>query len=128
MKTTILKIAIIALAIFGTSLASAKVSENNLMMVQMAPASKTIQTSFLVKGKCEQCKMRIERAAMSVKGVLHATWNQKSKILQLHYNPKQTSPIKVQQAIAKAGHDAGKIKATTAAYQALPDCCHYDRK
>ena len=128
MKTTILKITIIALAIFETSLASAKVNENNLIVAQMAPGSKTIQTSFLVKGKCEQCKMRIERVAMSVKGVLHATCNQKNKILQLHSNPNQTSPIKVQQAIAKAGHDAEKIKATTADYQSLPDCCHYNPK
>lgn len=128
MKTTILKIAIIALAIFGTSLASANVNVNNLIMVQMAPSSKVIQTSFLVKGKCEQCKARIEKAAMSVKGVLHATWNQKNKILQLQYNPEQTNLTKVQQAIAKVGHDAGKIKATAAAYQALPSCCHYNRR
>jgi Cu(I)/Ag(I) efflux system membrane fusion protein len=33
--------------------------------------------------------------------------------------------LKVETAIAKVGHDAGSVKASTAAYNKLPGCCKY---
>ena len=73
------------------------------------------------------CETRIEKAAMGVKGVIKADWDQKTKELTLTYNQKKTNVATVQQAIAKVGHDTGKFKADDKVYNALPACCKYDR-
>lgn len=80
---------------------------------------------FKVSGNCEMCKERIETAAKSVKGVTTAIWDVDSKVLHVNYNPVQTDLIKIQKAIAKAGHDTEKFKAEDKTYNALPECCKY---
>lgn len=102
-----------------------------MMMVALvvsAASAKVVKGSFQVNGKCENCKARIEKAAKSVDGVTSASWNVKSHNLVIAYDNAKTSPKKVQQAIAKVGHDAGKVKATAAAYKRLPACCRYRSK
>jgi len=42
---------------------------------------KNTKISFEVKGNCEMCKKRIEKAAFSVKGVKMATWDIPSNII-----------------------------------------------
>lgn len=82
-----------------------------------------------VYGECVMCKKRIEKAAFSVEGVQSATWDENTKILTLTYNrSKKTVPENVQQKIVWAGHDTELYTATDAAYNSLPDCCHYVRK
>jgi Cu(I)/Ag(I) efflux system membrane fusion protein len=78
-----------------------------------------------VKGSCEMCKKRIEKAAGGVKGVTSASWDQESQTLHLNYNPEKTSLEAISKAIAKAGHDTEKNKAEDKAYKALPACCKY---
>jgi copper chaperone CopZ len=80
--------------------------------------------SFGVSGNCEMCKERIETAAKSVKGVMGAEWDMKSKILQLDID-SMTNPDDIKRAIANAGHDTDKIKADDKTYQSLPECCLY---
>jgi mercuric ion binding protein len=96
-----------------------------VMAMTLTAQAKTVKTSFNVSGLCELCEQRIERAAKSVPGVLSASWNQKTQKLALVYDNKKTTPAKVQKAIAAAGHDAGSVKASKAAYSKLPNCCRY---
>src|SRR5689334_4001099 len=82
---------------------------------------------FKVYGNCEICKNRIEKAAKG-KGIVSATWDVDTKLLSLDYDPSTTSPEKVQQRIADAGHDTQLKKAKDFVYNELPDCCHYREK
>ena len=95
-----------------------------VLMLSTAEA-KTVKTTFEVKGNCGMCQKRIEQAAMSVKGVTSARWNKANGQLSLVYDNKQTSPEKVQQAVAAVGHDSGKSKADQKVYDKLPGCCKY---
>ena len=95
-----------------------------VLMLSTAEA-KTVKTTFEVKGNCGMCQKRIEQAAQSVKGVTAARWNKTSGQLSLVYDNKQTSPEKVQQAIAASGHDCGTFKADQKVYDKLPGCCKY---
>lgn len=80
-----------------------------------------------VKGNCESCKDRIEKAALAVKGVKTASWDQKTGMLHLDLDSKTTSVAAVSKAIAKVGHDTQFDKADAKAYNALPGCCKYKR-
>ncbi len=78
-----------------------------------------------VEGNCKQCKMRIEAAAKSVKGVSTANWDVEKKMLHLNYDAAQTDMSAISKAVAKAGHDTEKNKADQKAYDSLPGCCKY---
>ncbi|MCH3995609.1 MAG: cation transporter [Prevotella sp.] len=95
------------------------------LLLSGAASAKVVKTTFKVGGVCNSCKARIEKAAQSVKGVKTASWNVESKQLNLAYDNQLTTPLKVETAIAKVGHDAGSVKASTAAYNKLPGCCKY---
>jgi copper chaperone CopZ len=82
------------------------------------------QISFRVSGKCEMCKERIEKAALSVNGVKTASWDIETKMLQVEYVDK-VKLLDIHKAVAKAGHDTDMIKADDAVYKALPECCLY---
>jgi copper chaperone CopZ len=87
-------------------------------------ANATKTETIKVSGKCETCKVRIEKAA-KVDGVTKADWSTKTKVLTLVYNPAKVKSDDVQKKIAAVGHDTPKYKATAAAYNALPGCCKY---
>lgn len=78
-----------------------------------------------VKGSCEMCKERIEKAATSVEGVSLASWDMKKQELHMHFDPATTNLEAISKMIAAAGHDTDKDKATQAVYDALPSCCKY---
>lgn len=80
-----------------------------------------------VKGACEMCKERIEKAAMSVKGVQSAHWEVEKQKVHLQFDPKKTSADIISKAIAKVGHDTDKYRADKAVYDQLPGCCKYNR-
>lgn len=80
-----------------------------------------------VKGNCDLCKKRIEKAAYSVKGVKSATWNAEEQDLHLIIDENKCSIEDVHAAVAKAGHDTGKVKAADADYNNLHSCCQYER-
>lgn len=79
-----------------------------------------------VLGNCDMCKTRIEKAAKA-EGVASASWDSKTKLLTLNYDPSKTSADAVSKKVAAVGHDAGKYKAEDKVYNALPGCCKYDR-
>lgn len=80
-----------------------------------------------VKGQCEMCKKRIEKAALEVKGVRSVDWSIADKQMTVYLNPKKTTGKEVQEAVAKVGHDTEAIKATDTAYNGLHSCCKYER-
>lgn len=77
-----------------------------------------------VSGVCGQCKKRIENAAY-INGVKRAEWDKASKELTVTYRPSKTSLKKIEEHIAKTGHDAGEVKAAEGDYNKLPECCAY---
>ncbi len=78
-----------------------------------------------VDGKCEMCKMRIEKAALGVKGVKFAQWDVASHELSLIFDERRTDPMKVKTAIVNVGHDTKELKASGEAYDSVHACCKY---
>lgn len=81
-----------------------------------------------ISGTCGMDKRRIEAAAYTVDGVKSAVWNEYTQVLTLKYSVfKKNTADNVQKKIAAVGNDTELYKATDAAYNSLPDCCHYAR-
>lgn len=87
--------------------------------------SKT-ENEFYVKGNCESCKARIEKAARNA-GADSAEWNAEKQTVALNFDPAKTSSDKILKNIADAGHDNEKYTASDTTYKGLPSCCLYDR-
>jgi periplasmic mercuric ion binding protein len=82
--------------------------------------------TFKVWGNCEMCKDRIEKSAKE-EGASSASWDAKTKMVSVTFDPSKTSIDKLARKIASVGHDTEKYKADDKVYAALPGCCHYDR-
>lgn len=89
--------------------------------------NKNAKANVEVKGNCEMCKKRIEKAAYSVTGVKSAVWHSEDQQLHLVYNEQKCSATDVVKAVAKAGHDTKDIKADKEDYDKLHECCQYER-
>ena len=89
---------------------------------------KNKKSNFEVIGNCEVCKKRIEKAALSLKGVKMATWDIPSNILSVTYNSNKILLDQIQITIANVGHDTPSFKAPDNVYNELPMCCIYERK
>jgi periplasmic mercuric ion binding protein len=90
--------------------------------------NKNAKYDIEVKGNCDMCKKRIEKAAYSAKGVKSASWDSNTQILKLVLNEEKTSLANVQKAISLVGHDTKESKATNEAYENLHGCCKYLRE
>jgi periplasmic mercuric ion binding protein len=110
MKTNILILFIILVGIGSTSV--------------LAQSKKSVKTSFKVYGNCGMCKERIE-TALDRSGIKMASWDSKTKMLDVVYNSKKISEQKIHDIIASVGHDTDKAKANTEVYAKLPFCCLY---
>ena len=86
------------------------------------------KVSFEVTGNCEMCKKRIEKSALSVKGVKTATWDIPSNLISIIYDPNKIPLQKIQTVISLVGHDTPLAKAPDKSYNELPLCCIYIRK
>ncbi|GAB5475062.1 MAG: hypothetical protein Mars2KO_31610 [Maribacter sp.] len=78
-----------------------------------------------VDGVCGMCKLRIEKAALGVKGVKYALWDIPSHDLSLIFDERKTDPMKIKMALVAAGHDTKELKATEEAYGKVMPCCKY---
>ncbi len=78
-----------------------------------------------VDGVCEMCKLRIEKAALNVKGVKYALWDVQSHQLSLILDERKTDPLQIKSALVQAGHDTKELKATEEAYNKVMPCCKY---
>lgn len=78
-----------------------------------------------VDGICDMCKVRIEKAALGVKGVKYAMWDIPSHELSLIFDERKTDPMKIKTALVTVGHDTKELKATEEAYASVHPCCKY---
>ena len=124
MKTVILSIVLMfGITMAGSFQAQAQDAQKDKAACEVQ--GNLAEASFEVDGLCSMCKDRIEKAAKEVDGVKKATWNMKSKTLTMGFHEDQVEVKKVHKAIAKAGHDTEKAKASDEAYASLPMCCKY---
>jgi hypothetical protein len=86
--------------------------------------SKTTKATIKVYGNCGMCKSRIE-TALDRQGVKLASWDTKTKNLEVVYNSKKITEDKIHELIAGVGHDTDKVKAKNEVYAKLPFCCLY---
>lgn len=86
---------------------------------------KNKKMTFDVNGKCEMCKMRIEKAALGVSGVKYALWDIPSHQLSVIIDERKTNPMKIKTALVAVGHDTKELKATEEAYANVNPCCKY---
>ncbi|RZT95980.1 Cu(I)/Ag(I) efflux system membrane fusion protein [Ancylomarina subtilis] len=86
------------------------------------------KASVWVNGNCDMCKATIEKAALSVNGVLRANWNSETHMLNLDFESGLNDVDAVEKAISASGYDTKNYKASDSIYKRLPECCQYDRK
>lgn len=116
MKTLKFFLAVALVAVIGMNANAQSTAKN----------SSTKTETIKVLGNCSMCKDRIEKAA-KVDGVEKASWDAKTDLLTVSYNPSKTNPDALAKKVASVGHDAGKYKADDKVYNGLPGCCKYDR-
>jgi copper chaperone CopZ len=117
MKTMKLFFAIVLLMAIGTNASSQTVNK----------ASGQQKTeSFKVWGACGMCKARIEKT-VKAEGSSSASWDSKTQILTVTFDPSKTSKEALSKKLASVGHDTEKYKAPDDVYAKLPGCCHYER-
>jgi len=105
-----------------SAMAGIDITANSESSAQSEAFTKVI---FNASGNCEMCKERIEKAAKSVSGVSTAVWDLNTKKVTVKYVENQTTAEAIEKAIAEAGHDTEKFKASNDVYNQLPECCLY---
>jgi copper chaperone CopZ len=86
----------------------------------------TTTETFKVWGACGMCKTRIENA-VKTEGATKASWDSKTLILTVSFDPSKTNKDALSKKLASVGHDTEKYKAPDEVYSKLPGCCHYKR-
>jgi copper chaperone CopZ len=122
MKT--LKIFLIVLFAGGLSFTtSAQTNDHGSMNIAQTSAK---TESFKVFGACGMCKTRIEKTVKG-EGATSASWDSKTQMLMVTFDPSKTSKDALSKKLASVGHDTEKYKASDDVYAKLPGCCHYER-
>lgn len=129
MKTTVLVTFALSALLFISCNSGSSEKNNSATSNEtehMTPGAANEEHAMLnVKGSCEMCKDRIEKAAKGVEGVSFASWDMGKQELHLNFDPSKTNLDAISKAIAGAGHDTDRDKADQATYDALPSCCKY---
>jgi hypothetical protein len=86
--------------------------------------TKITKTKIKVSGNCIMCKKRIE-SSLDHAGIKYASWDAKTKELDIAYNSRKISEDEIHGLVASAGHDTEKVKAKDEVYATLPFCCLY---
>lgn len=94
------------------------------MSPELLAQDKTVKATIKVYGNCGMCKQRIEEA-LDQNGIKLATWDSKTKNLEVVYNSKKISEQRIHELVASVGHDTDKVKAKNEVYAELPFCCLY---
>lgn len=120
MKMKTLKHFLAVLFTFVIGITASAQSTNSMKMAS------TKTETLKVWGNCDMCKTRIETAVKEA-GATNASWDQKTKLLTLTFDPAKTNLDLFGKKLAAVGHDTEKYKADDKAYNALPACCKYER-
>jgi copper chaperone CopZ len=99
---------------------------SGFMMATLLSTNAQTTTKLKVSGNCGMCKSSIEKAATSA-GAKTANWDMDAKLLTLIFDSK-TNLDKIETAIAAVGYDTEHKTATKASYDALHECCKYERE
>jgi len=99
---------------------------SGFIMTILFSANAQTATKLKVSGNCGMCKSSIEKAAKTA-GAKTANWDMDAKILTLMFDGK-TNLDKIETAIAAIGYDTEHKTATKATYDALHECCKYERE
>lgn len=114
------------LALFLVALSSTSIAQthdhSNMNMIM----DSTKTESFKVFGKCDMCKVRIEKTVTG-EGATGASWDLKTQILTVTFDPSKTNKDALSRKLASVGHDTEDYKAPDDVYAKLPGCCHYKR-
>ncbi|TXD84557.1 heavy-metal-associated domain-containing protein [Subsaximicrobium wynnwilliamsii] len=87
--------------------------------------NKNAKASLEVDGVCDMCKERIEKAAISTKGVKSAKWSVATHELKLIFDERKTNLDSISKSVAAVGHDTKAYTATDEAYDSVHPCCRY---
>lgn len=99
-----------------------------LLTVALQAQIKNARTEVVkVKGNCEMCTARIEKAG-SFKKISKTKYSLEDQEATITFDTTQTNLNIILQQVAEAGHDNEKYSATDETYENLPACCHYARK
>ena len=96
-----------------------------MLFLATTAVAQTEKTTISVRGNCNMCKARIEKAAIKTKGVKYAVWQTDTETLTLLYDAKKTTVSQVSANIAAIGHEANGVVVDDSVYAALPMCCQY---
>ncbi len=96
-----------------------------LFAITVSAQEKNKKMTMEVDGKCDMCKLRIEKAALKVKGVKYALWDIPTHQLSLIIDERKTDAMKIKTALVDVGHDTKELKATEEAYASVHPCCKY---
>jgi len=123
MKSMRLFISVLALTLF--SFAAFAQTQDHAKTTVIRDTVKT--EAFKVWGNCDMCKARIEKTVIA-EGATTASWDSRTQMLTVTYNPARTGKEALSKKLAAVGHDTEKFKAPDEVYNSLPGCCHYDRQ
>lgn len=94
--------------------------------VSISAQDKNAKIEFEVAGICGMCKKRIEKAALTTKGVKYASWSVETHMLSLIIDERKTDALTVKKNIAAVGHSTAEVETTEEAYDNLDPCCKYN--
>ncbi len=109
----------------GEELAWSNAEPKNIKTKQ--ESNSLTSSTLLVKGSCDMCKSRIEKAVLGMDGVNEASWEKESQTLSLTYDITTQSLDSISETLAKLGHDTALHQADNEAYDKLHTCCKYKR-
>jgi len=100
-----------------------------VMPVNAQPTStkSKVEARFKVYGNCGACEERITEA-LDQKGIVAGGWDREKQEVWVVYRPSKVTLEQIHRYIAAVGHDTDLMKADSAVYQSLPNCCLYREK
>ena len=83
---------------------------------------------FHVRGNCDMCKDRIDKTALSLKGVSDAAWDLENSLINVTYDSTIITSAEIEKAIAATGHATKNVPMDSIAHNSLPECCQVHGK
>jgi hypothetical protein len=105
---------------------SSKVQDTSSRVQDTSSKAKT-EARFKVYGNCGACEERITEA-LDQKGIVAGGWDREKQEVWVVYRPSKVTLEQIHRYIAAVGHDTDLMKADSAVYQSLPNCCLYREK
>ena len=89
-----------------------------MMAATLGVYAKNVTQQILVKGECDMCKDKIEKA-LDISGISFAEWDVESKMLTVRYNNRKISEDQIHETISNLGYATDKLAANETNQKAL---------